>query len=153
MRSNRLADKVLLTLALVILALSSTSCVWGQTSPTPAAAPTGPKLQAELLKTLDASHTRVGDEVTARTITPLEFNGSKVPAGAVVKGHVAEAAPDRLLLVFDSIVVKKSASVALGLSLRAAMMPNSAAQSAQISPHAEGGGARGRRSGAAESGR
>jgi hypothetical protein len=143
MRTNPLAGKILLTLTLVTLAISSTVCVWGQTSPSSPATSTGPKLQAELLKTLDASRARVGDEVTARTITPLEFNGSKFPVGAVVKGHVAEAAPDRLLLVFDSIVVKKSAPVALGLSLRAAMMPRSAAQSAQISPHAEGGGARG----------
>lgn len=138
MRINPLAGKILLTLTLVALAISSTICVWGQTSPSSAAASTGPKLQAELLKTIDASHARVGEEVTARTITPLEFNGSKFPAGAVVKGHVAEAAPDRLLLVFDSIVVKKSAPVALGLSLRAAMMPKSAAHSAQISPRAEG---------------
>ena len=113
---------------------------WGQTPPATTATPAGPKLQAELLKMIDASHARVGDEVTARTVTPLEFNGSKFPAGAVVKGHVAEAAPNRLLLLFDSIVVKKNAPVALGLSLRAAMMPKSAGQSAQISPRAEGAG-------------
>ncbi len=143
MRISRLADKILVTLALVTLALSSSICVWGQTPPATAAAPTGPKLQAELLKSIDAGHAHVGDEVTARTITPLEFNGSKFPAGAVVKGHVAETAPIRLLLVFDSIVVKKSAPVALGLSLRAAMMPKSAGQSAQLSPRAEAGGVSG----------
>lgn len=112
---------------------------------TPAASnpSSAPRLQAELLKTIDAAHARVGDEVTARAITPLEFNGSKFPAGAVVKGHVAEAAPNRILLVFDSIVVKKNAPVALGLSLRAAMMPKAAGQSAQISPHAEAGGVNG----------
>jgi hypothetical protein len=60
-----------------------------------------------------------------------------------VRGHVAEAAPNRLLLVFDSIAVKKSTSVALGLSLRAAMMPGQTAQSTQISPRAEGAGASG----------
>jgi hypothetical protein len=142
-RISRLAGKVLLILALVTLALSSSICAWGQASPSPAAASTGPKLQAELLKTIDASHARVGDEVIARTITPIEFNRSKFPAGAVVKGHVAEAAPDRLLLVFDSIMTKKNAPVALGLSLRAAMMPKSAAQSSQISPRAEAGGVSG----------
>ena len=135
-----LAGKILHTLSLVTLAISSTICVWGQTSPSSPAASTGPKLQAELLKTIDASRARAGDEVTARTITPLAFNGSKFPAGAVVKGHVAEATPVRLLLVFDSIVTKKNAPVPLGLSLRAAMMPKSTGQSAQISPHAEGAG-------------
>jgi hypothetical protein len=141
-RCNRLADTpaILSIFAIAILAPSSVTCAWGQAQPAAATAPAGPKLQAELLKTIDASHARVGDEVTARTITPLEFNGSKFPAGAVVKGHVAEAAPNRLLLVFDSIVVKKSAPVGLGLSLRAAMMPKAAAQSAQISPRAEGAG-------------
>lgn len=139
MRSNRSSTtaNIFFMSAIFILGLSSGRSVWGQTSPTAATVPTGPRLQA-VIKTIDASHARVGDEVTARTITPLEFNGSKFPAGAVVKGHVAEAAPDRLLLVFDSIAVKKSAPVALGLSLRAAMMPKSAAQSAQISPRAEG---------------
>lgn len=137
-RINRAGSTILFIIAIVILGLSSVLYVWSQT-PTPAAvAPTGPKLQAELLKTIDASHARVGDEVTARTITPLEFNGAKFAPGAVVKGHVAEAAPNRLSLVFDSIVVKKSAPVPLALSLRAAMMPKPAAQSAQISPRAEG---------------
>jgi hypothetical protein len=136
-RSSKVAS-VFFMAATLVLGLWSASAVWGQTSPTAPVASTAPKLQAELLKTIDASHARVGDEVTARTITPLEFNGSKFPAGTVVKGRVAEVAPNRLLLVFDSIVVKKNAPVGLGLSLRAAMMPKSAAQSAQISPRAEG---------------
>jgi hypothetical protein len=125
---------------LVIFVLGFSACIWGQSSPGYTAASTSPKLQAELLQTIDASHARVGDDVTARTITPLEFNGSKFPAGALVKGHVAETAPNRLLLVFDSIVVKKNPPVKLGLSLRAAMMPKSAGQSTQISPRAEGSG-------------
>lgn len=141
MRNNRVADvaAIFFILAIVTLALSSVTCVWGQTPPAAAAARTGPRLQAELLKRIDASHARVGDEVTARTVMPLEFNGSKFPAGAVVRGHVAEAAPNRLILLFDCIVVKKSLPVVLGLSLRAAMMPRSAGQSAQISPRAEAG--------------
>jgi hypothetical protein len=140
MRTNRLVSVVGAIFVLVVCTwhLSTGSRAFGQAQP--AAPSTGPKLQAELLKSLDASHAKVGDEVTARTITQLEFTGSKFPAGAVVRGHVAEAAPNRLLLVFDSIVVKKNAPVALGLSLRAAMMPKAAAQSAQISPRAEGAG-------------
>jgi len=34
-------------------------------------------LQAELLKTIEASHAKVGDEITARTATPLEIAGLK----------------------------------------------------------------------------
>ena len=141
-RNNRLADTpaTLSVFAIAILALSLVTCAWGQAQPAAAATPAGPRLQAELLKTIDASHARLGDEVTARTITPLEFSGSKFPADAVVKGHVAEASPNRLVLVFDSIVVKKSAPVVLALSLRAAMMPKSAGQSPQLSPRAEGAG-------------
>ena len=142
MRTNRLSNRFIFDLLFAIsIGCLCLSAAVAQISPAaPAAAPTGPKLQAELLKTIDASHARVGDEVTARTITPFDLNGSKFAAGAVVKGHIAEAAPNRLLLVFDSIVVKKSAPVVLGLSLRAAMMPKATGQSAQISPRAEGAG-------------
>lgn len=131
---------IILFFIVMTLIVSSGPLAFAQGQP---AASTAPKLQAELQKPIDASHAKAGDEVTARTITPLEFKGSKFPVGAVVRGHVAEAAPNRLLLVFDSIFVKKNAQFALGLSLRAAMMPRPAAQSAQISPRAEGAGASG----------
>jgi hypothetical protein len=139
-RINRLATvAAIVLLAVVTLGLTPGSCVWGQTPPA-GGAPADARLQAELLKTIDASNARVGDEVTARTITALEFGGAKFPSGAVVRGHVAEAAQSRLLLVFDSIAVKKNPPVAVGLSLRAVMMLKSPAQSEQISPRAEGGG-------------
>jgi hypothetical protein len=71
--------------------------VSAQTPATPASpaasAPTGPTLQAELLKTIDASHAKAGDEVTARIVAPVEFDGAKYPAGAVVLGHVTEVDP------------------------------------------------------------
>jgi len=108
-------------------------------------ASSGPRLQAELLKTIDASHARVGDAVTARTVTPLEFDEVKFPAGATVKGHIVEAEPMRLLLAFDRIEVHKSTTVSVGLSLRAVMMPHpllapqSQSTDAQISPRAEAG--------------
>jgi hypothetical protein len=96
-------------------------------APTPAAAPantpSGPRLQAELLKTIDASMAKVGDEVTLKTIQPLEFDGAKYPVGAIVTGHVTEADSSHLTLMFDHIAVKKNPPVSLGLSLRAVMMP------------------------------
>jgi hypothetical protein len=95
-------------------------------------------LQAELLKTLDASHIKPGDEVTARTATPLEFGGARFPVGATVVGHITKAEPNLLILVFDQITVKKTSSP-LSLSLRAVMMPHAAppAMSERISPTAE----------------
>lgn len=76
--------------------------------------------------------------MTARTVMELDFAGTKFAPGAVVKGHITDAAPDHFSMVFDSITVKKNAPVPLGLSLRAVMMPH--AQSTPISPRAEGGG-------------
>src|SRR5579859_1266062 len=118
----------------------------GGQAASPGSVSTGPKLQAELLKTIDASHARAGDAVTARTVTPLEFDGAKVPPGAVVKGHIAEAQPNRLVLVFDGIDVEKNTPLSVGLSLRAVMMPRAVMASqphgsnTQLSPRAEAGG-------------
>jgi hypothetical protein len=109
-------------------------------------APVSPTItmQAELLKTIDAGHTKAGDEVTARTVTPLEIGGEKFPVGATVVGHVTKAEPNILILVFDQIVVKKNSPVPISLSLRAVMMPHggSPGMGERISPTAEalGGG-------------
>jgi hypothetical protein len=54
-------------------------------------------------------HARVGDPVTARTVTPLEIDAVKFPSGTMVRGHVTKAEPMLLLLVFDSIEVDKTA--------------------------------------------
>ena len=95
--------------------------------PAPSAAsanePSGPRLQAELLKTIDATTAKVGDEVTLKTIQPLEFDGAKYPAGAILAGHVTQVDLSHLSLVFDHIAVKKNPPVPLGLSLRAVLMP------------------------------
>lgn len=107
---------------------------FGQAAPTPTPVPTpapaasanepsGPRLQAELLKTIDVSTAKVGDEVTLKAIQPLEFDGAKYPVGAMVSGHVTQVDGSHLSLVFDHIAVKKNPPVPLGLSLRAVMMP------------------------------
>jgi len=96
-------------LALIALCFSGPAA-WGQNAAATGEAPIGPRLQAELLKTIDASRAKVGDEVNARTVMPLEFNGAKFPTGATVIGHVTEADPSRLMLLFDHIVVKKCSS-------------------------------------------
>jgi hypothetical protein len=126
MRKNRFTEAMLA--AFIVAGVSMGLCataVTGQTAPATGAAPTGPTLQAEFLKTIDASQARVGDEVTAKTVMPLEFGGVKFPPGATVIGHVAQAEPSRLVLVFEQIIVKKNAPIGVGLSLRAIMMPQS----------------------------
>ena len=76
----------------------------------------------------------MGDEVTARTVAPLEIAGMKFPVGAIVAGHVTKAEQNLLVLAFDHIAVKKDPPVPLGLSLRAVMMPQAPPHSQQISP-------------------
>jgi hypothetical protein len=142
-RMNRLISAVLAVFLVVGVSMGlSGTAADGQTAPATGATPTGPKLQAEILKTIDASQANVGDEVTAKTVTPLEFGGAKFPSGATVIGHVTRAEPSRLVLVFDHIVVKKNAPVPVGLSLRAIMMPQPPPQSngEQISPRESAGG-------------
>lgn len=124
----------------------------GQAAPAPtpapsttaasANAPSRPRLQAELLKTIDASTAKAGDEVTLKTMQPLEFDGAKYPAGAIVSGHVTQVDASHLAVIFDHIGVKKNSAVPLGLSLRAVMMPESPGRSTgdQISPRAAGAG-------------
>jgi hypothetical protein len=139
-RNHAAAVVAVFILAVSALALSAPHA-WGQTVPAGSGAPAGPRLQAELLKTLDASHAKVGDEVTARTVTPLEFDGAKFPTGSTVIGHVKQVDPSRLVLVFDHIVVKKNAPAPVGLSLRAVVMPQSQQSiGEQMSPRAEAGG-------------
>jgi hypothetical protein len=109
--------------------------------------PAGPTvtLQAELLKPIDASHVKSGYEVTARTVSALEVEGTIFPLGATVVGHVTKAEPNLLTLVFDQIAVKKNAPVPLSLSLRAVMMPHetSSSMGERISPTAEAAGSGG----------
>ena len=95
----------------------------GQAAPAPtpapsttaasANAPSGPRLQAELLKTIDASTAKAGDEVTLKTMQPLEFDGAKYPAGAIVSGHVTQVDASHLAVIFDHITVKKNSAVPL----------------------------------------
>lgn len=106
-----------------------------------APAPSAPHMQAELQKTIDAGHAKVGDEITARTAMPLEIGSQKFPVGSTVIGHVSEIGPNQLGLVFDGIAVKKNPPVPVGLSLRAVMMPHGAPASTgeEISPSANSG--------------
>jgi hypothetical protein len=124
-------------ISLLVVIILGLCCL--QARPQAPASPTV-TLQAELLKTIDASHVKPGDEVSARTVSPLEFGGTHFPVGATVVGRVTRAEPNLLILVFDQLMVKKTSSP-LSLSLRAVMMPHAAspAMADRISPAAEAG--------------
>jgi len=59
-------------------------------TPAPSAAsanePSGPRLQAELLKTIDATTAKVGDEVTLKTIQPLNLTARSTQRGRSSRG-------------------------------------------------------------------
>ena len=158
MRRSRFTDVLTTFIGVACTVAFCSALVFCQTVPSgpttpPATAsvntPAGPKLQAELLKAIDASTAKVGDEVTLKTIQPLEFDGAKYPVGAIVSGHVTQVDASHLAVIFDHIAVKKNPPVPLGLSLRAVMMPQSPPRSTgdQISPRAAAGGNEGRGSG------
>jgi hypothetical protein len=141
---GRFADGVVCTFVVGNLVLSAPGAS-GKTVPAGGGASAALTVQAELLKTIDASHVKVGDEIIARTHTSLELAGAKFPVGSTVLAHVTEAEPSKLALVFDHIAMKKNAPVAAAFSLRAVMMAHSPPQSAgeQMSPRAEGSGGTG----------
>ncbi len=146
MQMGRLADVVVAVCIPAVVSLVLAACgASGQTAPTSGGASATLTVQAELLKTVDASHVKVGDEIIARTDTSLELAGAKFPTGSTLLGHITEAEPSKLALVFDHIAVKKNAPVPATFSLRAVMMPHSPPQSAgeQMSPRAEGSGGTG----------
>ena len=134
--SKRLFTPALTGFSFFLLVLASTAAAQTQTPPLPSV-----HLQAELLKSVDASHAKVGDEITARTAMSLEIGGQKFPVGSTVIGRVTEIGPNQLGIVFDRIVVKKNPPIPVGLSLRAVMMPHGAPASTgeEISPSANSG--------------
>jgi hypothetical protein len=114
-RKSRLGDTTVAVFVFVVaVGGGSVPGVWGQTAPATGGATTAPTLQAELVRIVDIAHVRAGDEVTARTDTPLVFGGATFPLGSTVVGHVTAAEPSRLSLVFDHIVVKKNAPTPMG---------------------------------------
>jgi hypothetical protein len=86
-------------------------------------------VQAELISPVRTKKAKVGDSVTAQTITPLVLgDGTVVPAGSKVLGHVREVeskATDShsssLAISFEQIEVKKGQILPLNLAIQAAV--------------------------------
>jgi hypothetical protein len=98
-----------------------------QTPPQP---PRGQDMQVELTTAISAKKAKVGQTVTAVTVTPVTLaQGLVVPTGAKLIGHVRKAEADfgdahtsLIALTFEEIQVKKGQTVPLNCFIRAALL-------------------------------
>ena len=107
--------------------------VAAQTPPAPSTAPDSKpqSVQAELLTGVKATKAKVNDPVAAHTMTPLVLSdGTVIPVGSKLLGHVVKAEPDSgdrhvssIAITFESVELKK-AKRPLQLSIAAAMAAN-----------------------------
>jgi len=102
-----------------------------QAAASPGAAAPAPTIAVELEKSLDSKKLKSGDEVAARTVSPLrDGRGDLIPAGSKVLGHVTEAkarskgdAESALGIQFDRITVKKGEDIPLKAAIQAVAPP------------------------------
>lgn len=105
--------------------------------------PAGHDLQVQLASTVKAKKTKVGDAVAAVTVTSVTLaQGTVVPAGSKVTGHVRQVEADAgdehtslIALSFDEIGIKNGQKIPLNSYVRAALMPvlqGTTAQQAQL---------------------
>ncbi len=104
-----------------------------QTAPAPPTASdsTSQRVQAGLLNTVKATKAKSNDPITAQTVTPLTLkDGTVIPAGSTLLGHVLKVEPDSadrhtssIEIKFDSVQLKKKAKLPLNLSVVSAMAP------------------------------
>ena len=105
---------------------------WAQTAPTPQ------RVQAGLLTTVKATKAKANDPITAQTVTPLTLrDGTVIPVGSKLLGHVLKVEPDSadqhtssITVKFDSVELKK-AKLPLNLSVVSAMASAPAGASGQ----------------------
>lgn len=108
-------------------------------------------VSAELTKTLDTKHARVGDEVLAKTTSKATLaDGTRLPRGTRLIGQVTEvqakshASHDAHLgFVFDRAVLKNGRQIPVDVAVRSLSTPAPLAASAAASDDmmASGGGA------------
>ncbi len=91
----------------------------------------GEAIHVVLTKTLDAKKLKPGDPVSARTTQEMRgSDGSVVPAGSMVKGHIVAAAArtkgdpqSSIAIGFDNIVLKNGQQVPLQATIQAVGAP------------------------------
>lgn len=106
--------------------------------------PQSETVQVELLKSVKTKSAKVGDEVKARTVTPLIVNhGQVIPTGSIVVGRILAVQPDApgtdssfVTLAFDSVNLQHGQTLPLKFSLLAAMKPGESAQEQQAQQQA-----------------
>jgi hypothetical protein len=107
-----------------------------QTAPAPStASDSSPqRVQAALVSTVKASKAKLNDAIAAQTVTPLTLkDGTVIPAGSTLLGHVVKAEPDStdqhvssIAVTFDAVELKKKAKLPLNLSVVSAMASTAA---------------------------
>lgn len=102
-------------------------------------------VQAGLARTIRAKNAKVGDLVTARTVTALILpNQVVIPEGSKLIGHVvqvnsgADGQAATLALAFDRFELSKRQVVKANLSIRSAAAPPTTAQPAALDEDAQG---------------
>jgi hypothetical protein len=106
-------------------------------------------VQAELINPVRTKKAKVGDSVTAQTVTPFVLgDGTAVPAGSKLLGHVRELESEAtdshsssLAISFEQIEVKKGKILPLNLAIQAAMagpLPVTTGQSSQVASPSAG---------------
>lgn len=102
------------------------------------ASPQSQTVQVELQKTIKTKSAKVGEEVKARTVTPLIVGGTVIPVGSNVMGHIIAVQPEAsgsdtssLTLAFDSVNLEHGQKLPLKFVLLAAMRPGESSQQQQ----------------------
>lgn len=109
----------------LLLAMCAGVPLSGQTAP---AASTS-HVQAQLLNGVKAAKAKANDPVRAQTMTPLALaDGTVIPVGSTLTGHVVKAEPDSpdahtssIAITFESVELKKHQTLPLKLSIASAM--------------------------------
>jgi hypothetical protein len=102
-------------------------------------------LQVELTSTIRAKNAKVGDEVTARTVTALILpNQVVIPEGSKVIGHVTQASSGvasrnaAIAIQFDKFELKKQQTLRADFSIRSGAMFQRAAPPAAPDDESDG---------------
>jgi hypothetical protein len=119
----------------VVLGMFAALPILSQTAPAASSAPVSTShVQAQLLTGVKAAKAKANDPVKAQTMTPLALaDGSVIPVGSTLSGHVVKVEPDSpdghtssIAITFESVELKKHQTVPLRLSIASAMAAASA---------------------------
>lgn len=91
-------------------------------------------VNAELRNSVDSKHTKAGDQVTAVTQQPSTLNGTKLPKGTAITGHVTDVnehsktnPEGSVSMVFDQAKLKDGTTVPIHATIRS-VAPSPVAQ-------------------------